>query len=149
MGIKDRLLLAVLATVAVALVAMTIGFNLVLQSSLTSDADQRLYRLADDESKMISVSEGGVSLPRPSGDLTDLGSQVWVFVAGQDGEWSLPSTPTSRPQPRLSTGSPRNMWMSRTTRCACTGFPCTSRTERDRHDRHRDCPWLPTTAPRG
>jgi signal transduction histidine kinase len=83
MGIKDRLLLAVLVTVAVALISMTVGFNLVLQSSLTSDADQRLYRLADDESKMISVSEGGVSLPRPSGDLTDLGSQVWVFVAGK------------------------------------------------------------------
>ena len=42
MGVRDRLLLAVLATVAVALVAMTVAFNLVLASSLTSDADQRL-----------------------------------------------------------------------------------------------------------
>jgi len=83
MGVKDRLLLAVLVTVAVALVAMTIGFNLVLQSSLTSDADARLKRLAYDESQMISVSEGGVSLKVPSGNLTDLGSQVWVFAAGQ------------------------------------------------------------------
>jgi two-component system, OmpR family, sensor kinase len=83
MGVKDRLLLAVLVTVAVALVAMTVGFNLVLQASLTSDADARLKRLAYDESQMISVSEGGVSLKVPSGNLTDLGSQVWVFAAGQ------------------------------------------------------------------
>ncbi len=82
-GVKDRLLLAVMVTVAVALIAMTVGFNLVLASSLTSDADQRLHRLALDESRMISLSESGVSLPRPTGDLTDLGSQVWVFVAGQ------------------------------------------------------------------
>jgi signal transduction histidine kinase len=83
MGVKDRLLLAVLLTVGVALIAMTVGFNLVLESSLTSDADERLHRLALDESRMIAVSESGVTLPRPSGDLTDLGSQVWVFVAGQ------------------------------------------------------------------
>jgi len=83
MGVKDRLLLAVLVTVAVALISMMVAFNLVLASSLTSDADTRLQRLAMDESKMISVSEGQVSLPKPSGDLTDLGSQVWVFVAGQ------------------------------------------------------------------
>jgi signal transduction histidine kinase len=83
MGVKDRLLLAVLLTVGVALVAMTVGFNLVLESSLMSDADQRLHRLALDEAAMVAVSENGITLPRPSGSLGDIGSQVWVFAAGQ------------------------------------------------------------------
>jgi two-component system, OmpR family, sensor kinase len=79
MGVKDRLLLAVLLTVAVALIAMTVGYNVVLESSLSSDADARLQRLADDLSHMIVVSQGQMSLPQPSGDLSDLGSQAWVF----------------------------------------------------------------------
>lgn len=83
MGVKDRLLLAVLATVAIALIAMTFGFNLVLVSTLTADADSRLYKLAQDESHMISPSGAGVTLPRPTGDLAGIGSQVWVFVGGQ------------------------------------------------------------------
>jgi signal transduction histidine kinase len=83
MGVKDRLLLGVLVTVAIALVCMTFAFNLVLVSTLTSDADARLYKLAQDESHMVAVGPSGVSLPQPSGQLTDLGSQVWVFVGGQ------------------------------------------------------------------
>ena len=83
LGVKDRLLLAVLVLVAVALISMTFAFNLVLLGTLTSDADSRLAKLALDESHIISVSSEGVSLPRPSGQLTDLGSQVWVFVGEQ------------------------------------------------------------------
>lgn len=84
LGVKDRLLLAVLVTVAIALVSMTVAFNLVLVSALTSDADARLAKLAQDESNVIAVSPGGVvSLPQPSGQLTDLGSQVWVFLGDQ------------------------------------------------------------------
>jgi signal transduction histidine kinase len=82
-GVKNRLLLAVLATVVVALVVMTVGFNLVLVSTLTLDADSRLAKLAQDEANMVAVSENGITLPRPSGSLADIGSQVWVFVAGQ------------------------------------------------------------------
>ncbi len=81
MGIKDRLLLAVLATVAVALVTMTAAFNLVLVETLIADANARLYKLAQDESQMISPSGAGITLPRPTGDLADLGSQVWVFAS--------------------------------------------------------------------
>jgi signal transduction histidine kinase len=81
--VKTRLLLAVLMTVAVALVAMTVGFNLVLNSTLTLDVDARLAKLAQDEAGMVAVSENGITLPRPSGSLAGIGSQVWVFVAGQ------------------------------------------------------------------
>jgi len=82
MGVRDRLLLAVLATVAVALITMTVAFNLVLATSLTSDADQRLRTMVLDQSRSITITNGQVSLPRPTGDIKELGSQVWVFVSG-------------------------------------------------------------------
>ncbi|MFH0915015.1 MAG: ATP-binding protein [bacterium] len=82
MGVRDRLLLAVLATVAVALITMTVVFNLVLTVSLTSDADKRLQTMVLDESRIIRITNGQVSLPRPTGDIKELGSQVWVFVGG-------------------------------------------------------------------
>jgi hypothetical protein len=74
---------AVPITIVVVLIVVAVGVNLILASSLTSDADTRLQRLARDVSLTISVSEGGVSLPTPSGELTDVGSQAWVFVEGQ------------------------------------------------------------------
>jgi len=82
MGVRDRLLLAVLVTVAAALVSMTVVFNFVLVTSLDADVDQRLQAMATDTSRSIRISEGQVSLPRPSGDIKELGSQVWVFVSG-------------------------------------------------------------------
>lgn len=82
MGVRDRLLLAVIATVALALVTMTVVFNLVLAIELKSDADKRLQAMAVDTSRIIRVSGGQVTLPRPSGDIKELGSQVWVFVSG-------------------------------------------------------------------
>jgi hypothetical protein len=74
---------AVLITVAVVLIAIAAGVNLVLAGGLSSSADSRLQRLATDQSRAISVNEGQVSLPTPSGGPTDLGSQAWVFVSGQ------------------------------------------------------------------
>jgi len=82
MGVRDRMLLAVVGTTAVALVTMTVVFNLVLTTSLTSDADERLQTMVEDESRIIRISGGQVSLPRPSGDIKELGSQIWVFVSG-------------------------------------------------------------------
>ncbi len=85
MGVRDRLLLAVLATVAVALVTMTVVFNFLLVSTLNSDADRRLQEMAADTSRTIRISGGQVSTPRPGGDFRELGSQIWVFV----GEYTL------------------------------------------------------------
>lgn len=82
MGVRDRLLLAVLLTTGIALVTMTVGFNMVLSSGLASDADKRLQAIAVDTSRNIRVSNGQVSLPRPTADITELGSQVWVYVNG-------------------------------------------------------------------
>lgn len=82
MGVRDRLLLAVLLTTGIALITMTIGFSLVLSSGLASDADKRLIDITVDTSRNIRVSNGQVSLPRPTADIAELGSQVWVFVNG-------------------------------------------------------------------
>ncbi len=83
MGVRDRLLLAVLATVAVALVTMTVVFNLVLTTTLTRDANARLQKLGQDEAKLVAVSGDGVSVPQSTGVMTDGGTQVWVSVKGQ------------------------------------------------------------------
>ncbi len=74
---------AVLIVVALVLIAIALGVDLVLAGSLNSDADSRLQRLAMDQSRAISVNEGVVSLPAPSGEPADLGSQTWVFADGQ------------------------------------------------------------------
>jgi signal transduction histidine kinase len=80
MGVRARLLLAVLATVAVALVAMTVAFNLLLSVSLDSDADRRLKDMVDDFSHAITSTEAGYKFPNPTGGL---GSQVWAFIYGK------------------------------------------------------------------
>ncbi|GEM_PF-383170 len=82
MGVRDRLLLAVLATVAVALIVMTVAFNYLLSVSFRSDADDRLKNLALDESSRITISNGRVTLPQPTGEIQEFGTQIWVFVSG-------------------------------------------------------------------
>lgn len=83
MGVRDRLLLAVLGTVGAALVVMMVGFNIILASSLRSDANERLQTMAQDQAQLISIEEGQVRLVRPTGDIQGLGSQIWVFIGGQ------------------------------------------------------------------
>jgi len=82
-GVRDRLLLAVLVTVGVALVTMTVVFNFVLSGGLASDADNRLKAITVDTSRTIQVSSNGqVTTARSTADISELGSQVWVFVGG-------------------------------------------------------------------
>lgn len=83
MGVRDRLLLAVLGTVGLALVVMMVGFNIILAGSLRSDANDRLQTMAQDQAQLISIEEGQVRLVRPTGDIQGLGSQIWVFIQGQ------------------------------------------------------------------
>ncbi len=86
MGVRARLLLAVLATVAAALIAMTVAFNLFLSLTLSDDADKRLNDMVDDTADMISMSDDGrrveVMLSQPTGTIQELRSQVWVYVGG-------------------------------------------------------------------
>jgi two-component system, OmpR family, sensor kinase len=82
-GVRDRLLLAVLSTTGIALITMTVVFNLVLAGNLSLDADKRLYSIAHDTGRLVSVAANGqVSIPRSTSSINELGSQVWVFVSG-------------------------------------------------------------------
>lgn len=82
MGVRDRLLLAVLATVGTALIAITVGFNLWLWISLDSDANSRLKAMAEDYSKGLRMTASGVTGPSTSGDVKELGSQVLLIMDG-------------------------------------------------------------------
>ncbi|MBN1460316.1 MAG: HAMP domain-containing histidine kinase [Armatimonadetes bacterium] len=82
MGVRDRLLLAVLVTVAVALVAATLVFNYLLSVRLSSDIDDRLRTMVNSYNQGITATETGITYPRASGDFRQLGSQVFVVVDG-------------------------------------------------------------------
>jgi len=82
MGVRDRLLLVVLAAVAVALVAGAVAFNLLLSVSLASDADERLRSMIDDYNQGMSITDQGITYPRPSDEIRELGSQVFVVING-------------------------------------------------------------------
>ncbi len=83
MGVRDRLLGVVLSTVAIALVTMTVAFNVLLGVLLASDIDDRLKSLVTDASHSLRIEGGLISLPRPTGDIKELGSQIWVFAQGK------------------------------------------------------------------
>lgn len=83
LGVRDRLLVVVLSAVAIALVTMTVAFNILLGALLASDIDDRLGALVDDASHSLRIEGGGISLPRPAGDIKELGSQIWVFAQGR------------------------------------------------------------------
>lgn len=82
MGVRHRLLLAVLATTGIALVTMTVVFNLVLASGLSSDTDKRLQAIAEDTSHTILIDGGLVTLPQSTASASQLGALVWVFING-------------------------------------------------------------------
>ena len=82
MGVRDRLMLAVLLTTGLALVSMTVAFNFILSSGLASDADRRLRDMANDTTRSIRIENGLAYIPRSAEDIRELGSQVWVFISG-------------------------------------------------------------------
>jgi signal transduction histidine kinase len=83
MGVRDRLLVVVLSTVAIALVTMTVAFNVLLGVLLASDVDDRLNALVTDTSHSLRIEGGVITLPKPAGDIKELGSQIWVFAEGK------------------------------------------------------------------
>jgi len=50
---------------------------------LAGDIDDRLSALVTDASRSLRIEGGGISLPRPAGDIKELGSQIWVFAQGK------------------------------------------------------------------
>jgi signal transduction histidine kinase len=105
-GIRTRLLLAVLGAVAVAVAAMTVGFNLVLARSLSHNANDLARVHADAQLAAL----------RPSGGHLDVGetpdealgqTQLWVFSHGRAVE-APPATETvAAAAHSLAGGGPR------------------------------------------
>src|SRR5207253_1866831 len=76
-SVRGRLLVAVVAAVALALAAMIAGFNLLLARSLSSNADQVVHARAAAELANLDPSGGRLKL-REAPDDAAADSPVWV-----------------------------------------------------------------------
>jgi two-component system, OmpR family, sensor kinase len=81
-GIRTRLLVVVVAAVALALAVMTLGFNVLLARSLSHDADALLHSRAATEAASVDVVRDRVVTPDQP-DSGGLESQSWVFHYGR------------------------------------------------------------------
>jgi signal transduction histidine kinase len=77
-SLRSRLLLAVVAAVALALAVMIAAFNLALDRSLSRDADQLLRTRAAAELATLRVANGRIVLNEAPDDAA-LDTPVWVF----------------------------------------------------------------------
>jgi two-component system OmpR family sensor kinase len=82
LAIRHRLLLVVVATVAMALAAMIVGFNLLLAHNLGSDADRLLRARASGELALLAVKGGRVVVSDAPDDATTQ-PDGWVFAGGR------------------------------------------------------------------
>ena len=81
-GLRARLLLSVLVTIALVLTGLTAGFNLVLGARLNSEANSVLSARASAELAALRVSGRGIELP----EAPDQGSpdtSTWVLQGGR------------------------------------------------------------------
>ena len=105
-GLRGRLLLSVLVTIALVLVVLTAGFNIVLASRLSADADGVVSARAASELAALRVSHGKILLP----EAPDQGSpdtSIWVFQGQRSIE--APQSPGVSEQlvARLAAEAPR------------------------------------------
>ncbi len=89
-GIRTRLLLVVLAAVAVALAILIVGFNLLLAHNLSGDADRLLRARATAELGLLHVERGRLTVAESADDAA-VDADVWVFSGGRTLE--APRTP--------------------------------------------------------
>ncbi len=82
LGLRRRLLLVLLATVAFAVVGLVAGFNLVLGSTLDGNARALVRSRADAKVSSLRVNDGRISVGEaPDDHATD--SYVWVFAGNR------------------------------------------------------------------
>jgi two-component system OmpR family sensor kinase len=77
-GVRSRLLVAVVVSVAIAVAAMTAGFNVLLARSLSHDVDSVVRARAETEAAAVDVVNDRVTTPDQP-DSGGLESQAWVF----------------------------------------------------------------------
>src|SRR4051812_40651848 len=91
-GLRQRLLLVLLATVALTVAGLVVGFNLVLGSTLNSDARDLVRSRAQAQIASLRIEHGVVSAGEiPSGRSAD--SYIWVFAGS--GTLDQPRTPAA------------------------------------------------------
>src|SRR5205823_6034178 len=81
-GIRTRLLLAVVGAVAVAVAAMTLGFNLLLARNLSHNASDLARTRATAQLAVLRPTETGLE-PGDAPDQAAGESQFWVFSRGK------------------------------------------------------------------
>ena len=97
-SLRERLALAAVLVTAVALVALTFGFNVVLSSQLRSGADDLLRSRASATAATVDLAADGTVTVRTAPDerMTDAGS--WVY----SGRTALARAPGDREQQRVA-----------------------------------------------
>jgi signal transduction histidine kinase len=80
-GVRSRLLLVVLAAVAVGLTAATVGFNLFISESADSTQTSTLRQRAREERELVTVVDGVPKLNERTSDVFG-DARIWIF-AGQ------------------------------------------------------------------
>lgn len=80
-GVRSRLLLVVLAAVAVGLMAATVGFNLFIAESADSTQTSTLRQRAHEERELVTVVDGVPKLNERTSDVFG-DARIWIF-AGQ------------------------------------------------------------------
>ena len=81
-GIRVRLLLVVVATVAAALAALIAGFNLLLAHNLSSSADDLVRARVEVHLGQLQTQDGKLTLGEAADDAA-VDSQLWVFAGGR------------------------------------------------------------------
>lgn len=79
-SVRTRLLLVVLAALAIALVVATVGFNLLLANSSRSDADSLLRQRALSERAVLRIGDGPIRVEDSQEELA-ADSRIWIFDA--------------------------------------------------------------------
>jgi len=81
-GVRTRLLITVVVSVAIALALMTAGFNILLARSLSRDADAVVRTRAATEAASVDLANDRLVLPDQP-DTGGLETQTWVFKDGR------------------------------------------------------------------
>jgi two-component system OmpR family sensor kinase len=81
-GIRNRLFVTVVIAVALALAVTIAGFNVLLDRSLSSDADKIVHERAAAELALLDTSRGGLAI-RETPDDAAVDTPIWVFTHGR------------------------------------------------------------------
>jgi signal transduction histidine kinase len=120
-GLRGRLLLSAVAAVAVVLGALTVGFNLVLEDRLETDANSVVQSRASGELSALRVVTGRIVLSEAPDD-NALDSQIWVFEGRRALERPRSSPAVEQAAAALSSG-PRRFQNVQATRTRLYAVP--------------------------